>query len=158
GKVVDLNLTYAIRELRALGVPLTTALIVPDETTAIVDAVRYACARASVVFTMGGIGPTHDDITYAAIARALARKLGREACLEAQIRSWYGSHTNDDVLHMADLPEGYELVRDPRFFLPLVKVDRVHVFPGEPVHFKRQFDIWKESLRQAPFVLAQVFL
>lgn len=158
GKITDLNLSYVIQELRKLGVPLVFAAIVPDDTQAIVDAVRYALPRADVLITTGGVGPTHDDVTVPAIAEALGRKLVREAWLEQAIRSWYGSHANDDVLRMADVPEGAELLRDPDFFLPLLKVDKVHVFPGDPSHFKRQFDFWKRRLAQDPFVLAQVFL
>src|SRR5207245_497201 len=110
GKVTDRNLDYMIRELRALGAPLVLASIVPDEPQAIVDAVRYALPRADVVLTTGGIGPTHDDVTVPSIAQALDRKLARVPALERAIRAHYGSHVNEDVLRMADLPEGAELI------------------------------------------------
>jgi molybdenum cofactor synthesis domain-containing protein len=158
GKVTDLNLAYMVQELRKLGVPLVHAAIVPDEPRAIADAVSYALARASLVLTTGGIGPTHDDVTVSSIALALGRKLVRNAPLEQAIRSWYGTHVNDEVLRMADVPEGAELLADPHFFLPLLKVDRVVVFPGEPAHMKRQFDNWKSRLAEEPFVLARIFL
>jgi len=163
GKVTDLNLNHAIRELRALGVPLTVALVVPDTYEAIGDAVRYALDRASHVFTTGGVGPTHDDLTVPAIARALGRPLVRDAGLEKAIHAWYGPRTNEDVLRMADVPEGAVLERDDAFFLPLagVPVDgkTIHWFPGEPNHFRRQFDRWIERFRgTSPFALAQVFL
>jgi molybdenum cofactor synthesis domain-containing protein len=158
GKVVDQNLAHAIRELRALGVSLTFAAMIPDDATAIADALHYALARAEVVVTTGGVGFTHDDLTVSSIARALGRRLVREPELEAAIRKWYGRHATDDVLRMADVPEGAELIRDPDFFLPLLKVDRVHVFPGVPTHFRRQFDFWKRTLAQDPFALAQVYL
>ncbi len=164
GKVVDLNLAHAIRELRALGADLTCALVVQDGPDAIGDGIRYALAHADHVFTTGGVGPTHDDITIAAIARALGRPLVRDAGLERAIREWYGSHVNDDVLRMADVPEGARLERDETFFLPLAGVDlpggkHVHWFPGEPHHFKRQFDRWKQRFAGTrPFALAQIFL
>lgn len=164
GKVTDLNLTHAVRELRALGANLACALIVQDGYDAIADALRYALAHADHVFTTGGVGPTHDDITIAAIAKALGRELVRDAGLEQGIRDWYGKHVNDDVLRMADVPAGALLERDPTFFLPLAGVrlesgKTVHWFPGEPNHFKRQFDRWKQRFAgAAPFALAQVFL
>jgi molybdenum cofactor synthesis domain-containing protein len=158
GKVTDLNLAYVVQELRTLGVPLVFAAIVPDDFQAIADAIHYASARAQWVITTGGVGPTHDDITIPAIARAFGRRLVREPSIERAIRAWYGPRTNDDVLRMADIPEGAELVPDDGLFLPLIKVEKIHVFPGEPNHFRRKFDAWKQRLRQAPFVLQKVFL
>ncbi|MEZ0228013.1 MAG: competence/damage-inducible protein A [Planctomycetota bacterium] len=164
GKVTDLNVAHAIRELRALGANLTCVLVVQDGPRAIGDAVEYALAHADHVFTCGGVGPTHDDITIAAIAQALDRPLVRDAGLERAIRDWYGSHVNEFVLRMADVPQGARLERDETFFLPLAGVDlaggkSIHWFPGEPHHFKRQFDRWKQRFAGTrPFTLAQVFL
>jgi len=163
GKVTDLNLAYAIKELRALGAELACALVVPDTFEAIGDGLRYALAHADHVFTTGGVGPTHDDLTVPAIAKALGRDLVRDPGLEAAIRAWYGKHTNDEVLRMADVPRGAVLEKDERFFLPLagIAVDQKSVFwfPGEPTHFKRQFDRWKARFRGTrPFVLAELFL
>jgi molybdenum cofactor synthesis domain-containing protein len=163
GKVTDLNLAYAIRRLRALGANLAVALIVPDTYDAIGDALRYALARADHVFTTGGVGPTHDDITVPAIARALGLDLVRDPGLEAAVHAWYGKRVNEDVLRMADVPRGADLERDDTFFLPLAGVrtgtKTVHWFPGEPNHFKRQFDRWQKRFEGTrPFALAQVFL
>lgn len=158
GKVTDLNLSHVIRELRALGVPLVFAALVPDDPREIADAVHYASARADVVITTGGVGPTHDDITIAAIARAFGRPLVRAPKVEAAIRAWYGSHVNEDVLRMADVPEGAELIEEDGLFLPVVKVEKVHIFPGEPNHFRRKFDAWKGTLRQSPFHVARIYL
>lgn len=163
GKVTDLNLTYAIQELRALGANLVLALVIPDTLDAIGDALHYALARAEHVFTTGGVGPTHDDLTVPAIARAIGRPLVRDASLEEAIRSWYGTHVNDEVLRMADVPEGAEIEHDARSFVPLagVRLDgkTVHWFPGEPNHFKRQFDRWKKRFEGSqPYALAQIYL
>ncbi|MBI3722808.1 competence/damage-inducible protein A [bacterium] len=158
GKVTDLNLTYIILELRSLGVPLVHASIVPDERKAIVDAIHYASARADVVIVCGGVGPTHDDVTVPAVAAAFGKPLVREPSIERAIRAWYGKHANEAVLRMADVPEGVELLQDDGLFLPILKVEKVHVFPGEPTHFKRKFDAWKGTLRQAPFAIARLFL
>ena len=163
GKVTDLNLTYAVKELRALGASVVLAILVPDTLEAIGDALRYSLERAEHVFTTGGVGPTHDDITVAAVARALGRELVRDAALEQAIRDWYGAHVNEDVLRMADVPAGANLERDGAFFLPLagltVGEKSVHWLPGEPNHFKRQFDRWKKRFEGTrPFALARVYL
>jgi molybdenum cofactor synthesis domain-containing protein len=158
GKVTDLNLSYIIPELRSLGVPLVLAFIVPDAIAAIADAVRYASARADVVITTGGVGPTHDDVTIPAIARAFGRALARSERLERAIRAYYGDRVNEDVLRMADVPEGAELLEEPHLDFPLLKVENVHVFPGSPRAFRAKFDAWKERLRQAPFSLLRIYL
>ena len=70
-KVEELNGAYLIRRLREKGIPLRWVCIVPDEVDAIVEAVSTARSKADCVFTSGGIGPTHDDITVRGVALAL---------------------------------------------------------------------------------------
>jgi molybdenum cofactor synthesis domain-containing protein len=158
GKIRDSNVHHLAQELRALGVSLRLVLVVPDEVEAIVDAVHLARSRADVVITTGGVGPTHDDVTIPAIAAAFGLDRVRDARLEREIQAYYGGRANDDVLAMADLPRGAELLRPVDFFLPIIRVGAVHVFPGEPRAFRRLFDAWKETLRQAPYALARVEL
>ena len=76
-KVVDANGPHLIRRLREVGIPLRTLEIVPDEVDVIVEAVARARLRAQYVFTSGGIGPTHDDVTVRAVALAMGRKVVR---------------------------------------------------------------------------------
>lgn len=158
GKVTDLNLTYLTRELRDLGVPLVLALIVPDTETAIAEAVRYASARADFVLSTGGVGPTHDDITVASIAKGFGKKLVRSEKLERAVRAYYGGRVNDDVLRMADVPEGSELIEEAGLSFPLLRVENVYVFPGDPASLRRKFAAWKERWRQSPFALRKLYL
>lgn len=158
GKIRDLNVHYLAQELRALGVTLRLALVVPDEVPAIVDAIELARSRADVVITTGGVGPTHDDVTICAVAAAFGVDRVRDPQLERDIQAYYRGQANDDVLAMADLPRGAELLRPDSFFLPIVRLGPVHVFPGEPGAFRRLFDGWKEALRLPPFVLARLEL
>src|SRR5438309_11184365 len=74
-KVADENGPFLARELRALGVELRRIETVPDEIPLIVDALQRCLASAKWVFTSGGIGPTHDDVTIAAVAQAFGRKV-----------------------------------------------------------------------------------
>jgi molybdenum cofactor synthesis domain-containing protein len=158
GKVRDANVHYLAGELYGLGLSLDLVLICKDEPAAIVDAVGLARARADLVLTTGGVGPTHDDVTLAAIAQAFGRGRVRDARLEADLRAHWRGAINEDVLAMADVPEGAELIRPVPFFLPIIRVENVHVLPGEPTALRLMFEPWKETLRQRPYVLSRVTL
>src|SRR5262245_33861424 len=77
GKVEDENARFLTRELRALGVSLRRIEVVPDVTEEIADSVRALSARFDNVFTSGGVGPTHDDVTFRAVADAFGVRLAR---------------------------------------------------------------------------------
>ena len=113
-KVVDENGPWAARRLRELGVRLLAIYTVPDWMDAVVDAVDRARQQADWVFTSGGVGPTHDDLTVAAVARALGRPIARSPALVEAIRAIHrehhaGAEPPAAVLRMADVPEGTRL-------------------------------------------------
>jgi molybdenum cofactor synthesis domain-containing protein len=156
GKVRDENLTYLAAELRPLGVDLKLALVVGDEPQEIVDAIHYARARAEVVITTGGVGPTHDDVTLAAVAQAFGQELKPVPSLVEAIEAHYGEKTNEALLSMALAPEGVELIQPVPFFLPIFRVEQVYVFPGDPEALKLLFNGWKQALTGAPYELARL--
>src|SRR5580765_1984157 len=84
GKVTDTNAPFLTRELRALGVDLRRIVTIPDELDEIAAAVREFGPRYDVVFTSGGVGPTHDDVTMEGIARGLGRPLIRHPIIESR--------------------------------------------------------------------------
>src|SRR4051812_25271684 len=90
GKVEDENARFLTRELRALGVSLRRIEVVPDVTDDIATSVRGLAARFDFVFTSGGVGPTHDDVTLRAVADAFGMELVRHAELESLLRAGYG--------------------------------------------------------------------
>ena len=153
GKVRDSNMHYLARELRELGVRLVLALFVADEIPDLVDAIRYARERADVVLTSGGVGPTHDDVTLRAVGAALDRPLVRERTLVDAIHEHYGDRVNDELLTMAEVPEGAELIQPAPFFVPVFRVENVYCFPGVPEALELLFGAWKETLRQPPYHL-----
>lgn len=155
GKTRDANMYYLASELRALGVALTLTLFVRDETQEIVDAIHYARSRAEVVLTTGGVGPTHDDITLGAVARAFDTDLVRNPRIAEAIHAHYGDDVNDDLLSMADVPRGAELIQPAPFFLPIFRMENVFVFPGDPGALQLLFEGWKETLRRTPYSLAR---
>ncbi len=151
GKTRDSNMHYLAQELHGLGVRLVLALFVPDEVDEIALGITYARKKADIVLTTGGVGPTHDDVTLRGLAQALDRELAPEPGLADAVRDYYGDRVNDEVLSMAEIPEGAELIQPAPFFLPIFRVENVYAFPGVPGALRLLFDPWKESIRQAPF-------
>src|SRR5262245_20670134 len=105
GKVTDTNAPFLTRELRALGVDLKRILTIPDDLDEIAAAVREFRPRYDIVFTSGGVGPTHDDVTIEGIARGFGWRVVRHPIIEARLREFYKEHVNDARLKMAEVPE-----------------------------------------------------
>ena len=157
GKVEDENARFLTRELRALGVALRRIEVVPDVTEEIADSVRTLSPRFDAVFTSGGVGPTHDDVTLKAVADAFGMEIVRHAGLEALLRAGYGDRLHERDLHMADIPAGARLehgpggpVGDARAPWPVVVVRNVWVLPGVPSIFRRKFEAVRELFRASP--------
>jgi len=158
GKVADANTPFLAQALRERGVLLTRIEVVPDALEPIVRAVRRARDEADVVFTSGGVGPTHDDITMAAVAQALGKPRVRHAGFADTIARHYGARTNAALLSMADLPEGAQLIEGGDLWVPVVLVDRVYVLPGIPELFRRKFFAMAHLLHGKPIGLAKLYL
>lgn len=160
GKIRDENGPYLLRELRALGVETRRVETVPDEIDLIVDALHRCRAAGQHVFTSGGVGPTHDDVTIAAVAKALDRKVIREPTLEAMLREWYGDRLREAHLRLAEIPEGARLIwgDTTQLRFPALEVDDVLVLPGVPSLFVQKFEVVKERYRAPPISLANLFL
>ncbi len=141
GRTVDANLPYIARKLGEIGIRMAEARVVPDDETAIVDAVNDCRARHSYVFTTGGIGPTHDDITAAAIARAFDRRLERNQEAERRLLAYYPpERVNEARMKMADMPEGVELIDNPVSVAPGFRIENVYVLPGVPKIMQAMLD------------------
>src|SRR3990170_8611135 len=138
GKVADEHSAFLCRELRALGVDGRRVEIIPDEVDAIADAVRAAWERADLIVTTGGVGPTHDDVTIAGIARGLGRKVVRDPQLEAIIKKEYGPSVNEASLKLAEVPEGAELLMADGLHFPIVTIANIYIFPGIPRATRRK--------------------
>jgi molybdenum cofactor synthesis domain-containing protein len=153
GKVEDENARYLVRELRALGVSVGRIEVVPDDQVDIAASVRALSRRFDLVFTSGGIGPTHDDVTLPAIAAAFDRRIVRQPELEQLMRTAYGNRLHPRDLRMADVPEGARLERGsaaPGNAWPVVVVENVWVLPGVPSIFRRKFEAIRELFRTRP--------
>ena len=130
GKFPDENGPFLITRLRALGVDLTRLVVIPDDVPVIAAEVHGASERQDFVFTTGGVGPTHDDVTMPAIAKAFDVPLVRDASLAAIITAKLGSDAPPAALRMADIPAGADLWWDGAVRFPLVVMRNVAIFPG----------------------------
>lgn len=158
GKTRDENSPYLVRELRDLGVDVRKVSVIPDELQLISDEVRTLSKAYDYVFTTGGVGPTHDDLTMEGIAQAFGRGIQRNSELESNIRRFYSPELIDGNLRMADVPEGARLVGGKGLWFPVVAVENVYIFPGVPEILQKKFERIKETFREEPFYLREVYL
>jgi molybdenum cofactor synthesis domain-containing protein len=157
GKVADTNTPFLIGELRELGLPVFETRTIPDEIDRIAETFREVSAAFEVVFSSGGVGPTHDDLTFPGLARAFGVPLARDPDLARDIVTFYGDQANEPLLRMADLPQGATLLREPMLVIPVVLVRNIYVLPGEPNIFRRKFKAIRERFRRAPFFLKRLY-
>jgi FAD synthetase len=157
GKVVDTNAAFLCRELRSIGVALRRILVIPDELHEIAEAVRTYKPVFDVVFTSGGVGPTHDDVTMAGIASALNRQVIRHPVLEQKIREFSGDKINEARLKLAEVPEGAELVFDGDATFPAIHVENLYILPGIPEIFREKFLAIKSRFAVDPYFLRVVY-
>jgi molybdenum cofactor synthesis domain-containing protein len=157
GKFADENAAFLIRELRQCGVDLRRITVIPDDLDDIADTVGRFAARFDLVFTSGGVGPTHDDVTIAGIARGFGVDVHRHPELEAKVRGYWGAALADANLRLADIPAGAELVygTDPTWPVPVFR--NIYILPGVPALFRRKFAAIADRFRAAPITVARVF-
>jgi molybdenum cofactor synthesis domain-containing protein len=157
-KVVDANGPHLIRRLREVGIPLRSLEIVPDEVDLIVEAVARARRRARYVFTSGGIGPTHDDVTVRAVALAMGRRVVRLPEMVALVQQKAQERMTAEALRLADAPEGAVLLAQPGSWYPVLTVEDVFLLPGVPQLFRAQLEAVLARLRGTPVHLRVLYL
>lgn len=157
-KIQDLNGPLLIRRLRENGVPLKRIYVVPDEVDAIVDAVTHARTLAGHVFTSGGIGPTHDDVTVRAVALALGRKVVKLPEMEALLNQHWPGQIPAEGWRLAEAPEGTELWHQERLWYPVLTCDRIYMLPGVPQLFRIQVETVLARLERRPIFLRALYL
>ncbi|WP_111735421.1 competence/damage-inducible protein A [Roseovarius amoyensis] len=139
GRTRDSNLHYLAKALTGHGINLREARVIADDPDAIVNAVRELSATYTHVFTSGGIGPTHDDITADNVARALGAPIGVRDDARALLEAHYartGQKLNEARLRMARIPDGAELIDNPISIAPGFSLKNVHVMAGVPAIFE----------------------
>lgn len=157
GKTQDTNSHFLCRELRSLGVEVQRISVIPDEVELIAREVTSFSRQFDYVFTTGGVGPTHDDVTMAGIARGMGVKVVLHPELERRLRERHGANINEARLRMAEVPEVAELVGDS-LYASVVKLRNIYIFPGIPKILHERFHAIKERFRDAPFFLKVVYV
>lgn len=139
GRTRDSNMYYLAGELTKVGIDLTEVRVVSDDRDAIIGAVRALSAGFDQVFTSGGIGPTHDDITADCIAAAFGVAIDVRADARAILQAHYdraGTQLNEARLRMARIPDGAALIDNPVSSAPGFSLGNVHVMAGVPSVFQ----------------------
>ena len=139
GRTRDSNMHHLAQELTRMGIDLREARVISDDADAITETVRDLSARYDHLFTSGGIGPTHDDITAQNVARAFERPIGVRDDARAILEAHYaarGQEVNEARLRMARIPDGATLIENPVSAAPGFTLENVHVMAGVPAIFQ----------------------
>ncbi|MFO1188063.1 MAG: molybdopterin-binding protein [Alphaproteobacteria bacterium] len=154
GRTQDANLAFLAEGLNDVGIRMREARVIPDIEATIIATVNEMRAKYDYVFTTGGIGPTHDDITSPSIAKAFGVPLLRNAEVVAALADYYAQTgravqggLNEARLRMADFPEGAVLVKNPMTRAPGYYIGNVYVFAGVPSIMRAMFEAVKPTLR-----------
>jgi molybdenum cofactor synthesis domain-containing protein len=158
GRTRDSNMHFLAGELARAGINLREARVVADIHPEIVTAVRALSAKYTHVFTSGGIGPTHDDITADAVAEAMGASIGHRADAMALLQAHYdrsGLPFNEARQRMARIPEGATLIDNPVSTAPGFSIGNVHVMAGVPKIFEAMVASVLPKLTGGPPLLSQ---
>ena len=158
GRTKDVNIGATAEFCTDLGIDLKEVRVVSDDTDDIVDAVNALRARYTYVFTTGGIGPTHDDITADAIAKAFGVALPINAQAREMLESRWkqtGTEVNEARLRMARIPEGADLIVNSVSAAPGFRIGNVHVMAGVPIIMRAMLEALAPTLRGGKKVLSR---
>eukprot|EP01026_Neomeris_dumetosa_P014994 TRINITY_DN15602_c0_g1_i3.p2 TRINITY_DN15602_c0_g1~~TRINITY_DN15602_c0_g1_i3.p2 ORF type:complete len:290 (-),score=29.25 TRINITY_DN15602_c0_g1_i3:173-1021(-) len=153
GQVVDTNTPWLAKLLYSQGVDLIRVEYVPDDKEDISESVKKLRTRvgeSGFVFTSGGIGPTHDDVTYEAIANAFGVELQLHTPTVERMKPYYEKRDmelNEARLRMATLPKGAEVLFTEDMWVPLVNINSVYILPGVPRIFTAIMKSHKDRFR-----------
>jgi molybdenum cofactor synthesis domain-containing protein len=156
GRTQDANLGFLAQGLNEVGVRLREARVIPDDAATIVDTVNEVRAAFDYVFTTGGIGPTHDDITSACVAQAFGVKLILHPEAKRILEAHYPpGAVNEARLRMAQVPQGASLLLNPISRAPGFRIGNVFVLPGVPQIMQAIFNELKHHLKGGARVLSR---
>ena len=153
GRTEDKNLAYLANWLGKIGINLSEVRVILDEEAAIIEAVNVLRKKYDYVFTTGGIGPTHDDITTGSIAKAFGveSRIDDDA-LEKMKDFLAGKELTEPLLKMLHIPEGGELIYSPATKAPGYKIDNVFVMAGIPKIMQGMLEGMYEYLEKGDIV------
>ena len=156
GRTQDINQQYIALGLNEVGVRLRETRVIPDDEAMIIRTVNELRAAYDYVFTTGGIGPTHDDITSECIAKAFCVPLLRDPrAVERLLLQIKPENLNEARLRMANIPQGADLIDNPVSHAPGFIIGNVHVMAGVPRIMQAMFDGVRHTLKGGSPVLSK---
>lgn len=158
GKVRDVNSFFLVTELRALGVNVIRISVIPDDIKIIGEEVHLFSRLFDYVFTSGGIGPTHDDLTIEGISNAFGIKMVYHDKLVDWLKQRYGASTNEAALKMALVPKGSDLLNSEGDNLPVISFKNIIIFPGVPHLLRSKFLALKERFRCSEYFIKRIYI
>ncbi|MFC1659035.1 competence/damage-inducible protein A, partial [Pseudomonadota bacterium] len=156
GRTKDKNINFIAKNLTKLGIHLKEVRIIPDDKKIIVNTVNELRKKFTYIFTTGGIGPTHDDVTTEAIAQAFNKKIIRNKEAERLIRENFDDtnpEVNEPKLKMADIPKDSTLIYNPVSFAPGYMIENVIVMAGVPKIMQEMFKNVKKILSKGEKII-----
>ena len=147
GRTVDKNTSFIAKWLGELGISVEEVRVVPDKKWVIIDSLNELRKKYQYVFTTGGIGPTHDDITSESVAKAFGKKYDYNKEAYAILEKYYAkSDFNEGRKKMARMPEGATLIYNDNGSAPAFSVENVFVLPGIPSYVEAMIPQLKKVL------------
>ena len=160
GRTRDANAHHLAGVMTEIGIRLVEIRVVPDDAEVIAAAVNELRGRVDYLFTSGGIGPTHDDITADCVAAAFGVGIDVRADARAILEAYYGAtgrELNAARLRMARIPDGADLIENPISHAPGFILGNVHVMAGVPAIFKVMLEGLRPRLKGGDPVLSHSF-
>jgi molybdenum cofactor synthesis domain-containing protein len=151
GRTLDTNTNYIAKKLAENGIDLKEVRVIADDHAQIISVITALRLKYTYIFTTGGIGPTHDDITSLAIADAFNLPLERNLEAYDIIKAFYlsqGKDLNSSREKMADIPKGSALINNPVSWAPGFRIENVFVLAGVPNIMQAMFEHLLHSLRK----------
>jgi molybdenum cofactor synthesis domain-containing protein len=155
GRTKDKNIGYIAEYLTNIGIDLKEVRVVADDEAAIVEALNALRGRYTYVFTTGGIGPTHDDITADCVAKAFGVPIDHDPRAIALIKSRFQGDLNEARLRMARIPAGAELITNKISAAPGFRIGNVHVMAGVPAIMQAMLDEIAPTLKTGVKMLSE---
>lgn len=141
GKVEEANVAVLAQALRSLGILLRRVVMVMDDVETIAREVRDLSSTHDWLFTSGGVGPTHDDVTIAAVAKAFGTRVVSSPEMESALRAHYKEKCTDGHLRMALMPESAALEATPEITWPTIRLRNTWLMPGIPEVFRMKLRV-----------------
>lgn len=156
GRTQDSNIQMLATGLSEIGVIVREARVIPDDRALIISTVNTVRSRFDIVFTTGGIGPTHDDITAECISEAFGVPLEENATAVTLLRNYYGSDSLSEArLRMARIPQGAELLENPVSQAPGFRLENVYVLAGVPRIAAASFELIKNRFKGGTLIISR---